>query len=104
VSGQVKIEEVAAEDLPENLQKMTAPQRAAFVGEMGRKRDEIKQQIDSLSEQRQVYVAAEMKRQALDATQGLDDAIRRMVREQARTKGLSFPRDTADRSAANDTE
>jgi hypothetical protein len=104
VSGQVKIEEVAAEDLPENLQKMTPPQRAAFVGEMGRKRDEIKQQIDSLSKQRQVYVAAEMKRQALDATQGLDDAVRRMVRDQARRKGLSFPQDTADQSAANDTE
>jgi hypothetical protein len=104
VSGQVKIEEVAAEDLPENLQKMNAAQRAAFVDEMGRQRDEIKQQIDSLSKQRQAYVAAEMKRQALDATKGLDDAIRRMVREQARRKGLSFPEDSAPLSAANDTE
>ena len=45
-----------------------------------------------------------MERQALDATKGLDDAIRRSVREQARRKGFRFPQDTAPRSAANDTE
>ncbi|MHC4903926.1 MAG: vWA domain-containing protein, partial [Planctomycetota bacterium] len=94
-SGQVKIEEVSAEELPENMQTMTADQREAFVADMGRKRGEIKQQIDSLSQQRQAYVAAEMERQALDASNGLDNAIRRAVREQARRKGLSFPQDTA---------
>jgi hypothetical protein len=45
-----------------------------------------------------------MERQALDASNGLDNAIRRAVREQARRKGLSFPQDTAPPSAANDTE
>jgi hypothetical protein len=103
-SGQVKIEEVSDEELPENMQKMTAAERVVFVREMGRKRGEIKQQIDSLSKQRQAYVTAEMQRQAVDTTKGLDDAIRRAVREQARQKGLTFPEETAPQCAASDTE
>jgi hypothetical protein len=86
------------------MQKMTAAERVVFVREMGRKRGEIKQQIDSLSKQRQAYVTAEMQRQAVDTTKGLDDAIRRAVREQARQKGLTFPEETAPQCAASDTE
>ncbi|MHC4992396.1 MAG: V-type ATP synthase subunit E family protein, partial [Planctomycetota bacterium] len=103
-AGQVKVEEVSGEDLPEAMQAMSTAERVAHVEQMGRKRAEIKQQIESLSKQRQAYVAAEMQRQALDASKGLDDAIRRAVREQARQKGLGFPEDTAPQSAASETE
>jgi hypothetical protein len=103
-AGQVKLEEVARADLPENMQKMTGDQRSAYVGEMGRRRAEIKEQIESVSKQRQAYVAAEMERQALDTTKGLDDAIRRAVREQARKKGLRFPEAEAPESATSETE
>ena len=96
--------EVKHVDLPESMQTMTADERAAYVQEMSRTRAGIKQQIESLSRQRQAFIAAEMERQALDASKGLDDAIRRAVREQARRKGLSFPQDTAPRSAASETE
>ncbi|MHC4211638.1 MAG: VWA domain-containing protein [Planctomycetota bacterium] len=103
-AGQVKLAEVPEADLPQNMKTMTAEQRAAYLQEMGRKRGGIKQQIESLSQQRRAYVAAEMERQALDASNSLDDAIRRAVREQAQRKGLSFLQDTAPRSAASDTE
>jgi hypothetical protein len=103
-AGRVTLAEVRDADLPENMQTMTAAERAAHVEQMRQKRDAIKQQIESLSQQRQAYVAAEMQRRALDDSKGLDDAIRRAVREQARQKGLSFPEETAPQSATSSTE
>jgi hypothetical protein len=90
-SGQVNVEEVAAEALPETMREMSPQERAAYVEQMGQRRAAIKQQIDELGKKRDAYVQAEMQRQALDASKGLDDAIRRAVREQAEKKGMRFP-------------
>jgi hypothetical protein len=57
---------------------------------MSRKRSEIKQQIETLSRQREAFVQEEISRRALDGSKAFDDAIRRAVREQARQKGLRF--------------
>jgi hypothetical protein len=103
-AGQVKLEEVAAEELPDNMQSMTGAQRVAFVEEMGRKRAEIKQQIAELSAKRDAFVQQEMQRQALDDSKGLDSVIRRAVREQAREKGLSFPEESAPQGASANAE
>jgi hypothetical protein len=103
-TGQVKLEEIDPADLPENMRQMTTDERAAYVGQVSRQRDEIKQQIESVSAQRRAYVAAEMKRQALDASKSLDDAVRRAVRDQARQKGLSFPEAPAPESTTSEAE
>jgi hypothetical protein len=103
-AGQVKLEDVAQGDLPERMQMMTAEQRAAYVDEMGRRRAEIKQQIETVSKQREAFVQQEMQRQALDGSKGLDDVIRRAVREQAQQKGLNFPDEQAPESADSETE
>ena len=89
-AGQIKLEEVEAGDLPEAMRGMTVAERSAYIETMGRKRALIQEEINALSQKRNEFVGAEMKRRALDDTQSLDHAIRQMVRAQAVSKGFRF--------------
>ena len=50
-----------AEELPEQLQKMSADEREAYVKEMAAKRAAIQQQIGKLSVERDAYLASLQK-------------------------------------------
>ncbi|MHC4413974.1 MAG: vWA domain-containing protein [Planctomycetota bacterium] len=101
-AGQVKLEEVGPEVLPENMKTMTADERAAYLDEMGRRRAEIQNRIKALSQKRDVFIQARMTEQALDDSQALDNAIRRAVRERAKQRGLRFPESPAPAPAPDD--
>ena len=98
-SGQVKLEEIAADALPEAMRAMTPDQRSAYLEQMSSKRAGIKQKIEAISANRDAFVQAQMKKNALDGSKGFDDAIRSAVREQAEAKGFRFEEPEADREA-----
>ena len=83
--------EIDETTLPESLRKMTLAEREDLVAEMHGKREELRAQITQLSEQRQQYVAQQLKAKGLDASLALDSALRRAIREQADKQGLQFP-------------
>ncbi len=90
-SGQVKLEDVGADLLPENMRSMTATERQAYLDSMDRRRAELRARIDAIGAEREAFLAAEMKSRALDDTKAFDNAVRRAVREQAESKGFVFP-------------
>jgi len=90
VGGQVKIEDVASDQLPENMQAMTADQRRAYVDEMGSKRSGLQSEIQELSQKRDAFVRDEMKKRSLDDSNAFDNVIRRAIRAQATAKGFRF--------------
>lgn len=89
-SGQVKIEEVKVEDLPEAMQKMSPEERLAHVEELTRRRSEIQQQIQTLNAKYEAFVREEMERQAIDASRTFGSAVSKAVRTQAEAKGFRF--------------
>jgi hypothetical protein len=94
--GKVKLEELKDEDLPENMQKMTAEEREAYVADMAKKRTDIQDQIQTLNDARKAYVAAEMKKLADKGEDTLEAVIIKAVRSQAEKKDFKFeqPRET----------
>lgn len=88
--GQVKLEEVAAEQLPEPMRAMTLDERRAHVAVMAAKRAEIQAKIRDLSEKRSEFVSEQMKTAALDESRAFDAVLRRAIRAQAESKGFSF--------------
>ena len=90
VGGQVKIEDVASDQLPENMQAMTSDQRRAYVDEMGSKRSGLQSEIQELSRKRDAFVRDEMKKRSLDDSNAFDNVIRRAIRAQATAKGFRF--------------
>ena len=87
---QIKLEEIAEEELPETMQTMTLDARIAHVEEMGTERAKIQKEIDELNAKRQKFVTAEQMRQQASGTNQFDLIIRNAIRQQAMSRGFSF--------------
>ena len=87
--NKVKIEDVKAKDLPENMLEMTVEERKAYVEIKGKQRAEIQQRIQELDAQRKEYVAKEMKKRQKQGNT-LGSAIIQAISEQARGKNFKF--------------
>jgi hypothetical protein len=89
-SGQVKLDQVKADELPVNMQSMTVAQRTEYVNEMGRRRLGIQERVKQLGSERDAWVAAELERLATDESKSLDHAIRSAMRDRIRSRGYVF--------------
>jgi hypothetical protein len=87
----VKMEEVKAEELPENMRKMSVKERKAYVETQSKKRAEIQKKIQKLNEERKKYVADKQAELAKSNDKDtLDQAMIKSAREQAKRKNFKF--------------
>jgi hypothetical protein len=84
----VSVAEMKAEELPEEMQKMTPKEREAYVEKKSSERIELQAKISKLNEERRKYVADEQKKLSGDNT--LDKAVIDAVRKEATKKGYQF--------------
>jgi len=88
--NQVKLEEVAKDQLPAPMKPMTVEQRREYVRTRANERAKIQNNIQQLNDQRKAYLAQVQKsQQAKDQTLG--SAIILAIREQAQEKEFVFP-------------
>jgi Mg-chelatase subunit ChlD len=89
IDGAVKVDEIETEMLPEPMQAMSPAEIEAVVRENNSRRDELKQEIGRLSEQRAAYIAEEVDAMD-DKDSSLDHQLFDTVREQAGKKGFEY--------------
>lgn len=82
----LKLEE---NSLPEPMKGMPSEERIDYVQEKAAERKAIKQEISELSQQRATYVA-EIKREQLEASPSMSDALTDAVKKQAKEKNFRF--------------
>ncbi|HMJ07374.1 MAG TPA: vWA domain-containing protein [Pyrinomonadaceae bacterium] len=82
----VKLEDVKKEDLPEDLQKMTIPERKKEVDRRIAERQKMRAEILELSKQRDAFIAAERKKGGKE--NGFDSAVAVALREQLLRRGI----------------
>jgi Mg-chelatase subunit ChlD len=87
-NGAVKLAEIEMEALPEELQKMSADEREAYVQEQARRRSGIQEKIKALNAKRQAYLREKIENRK-DAS--LEEQIHATSRDQAREKGIALP-------------
>ena len=87
-NGSTKLESVKSEDLPSELQKLSAEDRAKDIEKRLAERKEIRKQILSLSKQRSEYIAAEQKKRTGGVQNGFDVAVSAALRQQLAKKGI----------------
>ncbi len=75
--------------LPEPMRKMTSVQKREYVASKSKARNEIKQEIQKLSESRETYVAKEKSKLAA-AAPSMSDALTAAVKKQAKEKNYRF--------------
>ncbi|OHB67652.1 MAG: hypothetical protein A2Y77_11755 [Planctomycetes bacterium RBG_13_62_9] len=86
---QVDLSQINKEDLPQDMQKMDAQQRTAFVNARAQERAEIQTRIQQLNGQRNQFVDQEMKKRPQQG-QTLGSAVKQVIREQAARKNYTF--------------
>ena len=87
-NGSIKLESVKTEDLPSELQKLSAEERKQEIAKRLAERSEIRKQIMDLSKQRTEYIAAERKKRKGGAENSFDVAVSAALREQLAKKPI----------------
>jgi len=87
-NGSTKLAVVKDADLPSELQKLSAEERAKEIEKRLAKRSEIRKQILALSKQRDDYLATQAKKGKGGAQNGFDVAVSAALREQFAKKGI----------------
>jgi len=77
---------IKVEDLPQEMQKMTAEERKAHLDAKLKEREEIQKEIGKTSVERQRFIDEEMKKKNLTADASFDEAVRKAIKEQAARK------------------
>jgi uncharacterized protein YegL len=85
-NGAVKLDAVKDEDLPDDLQKLSPAERQKEVERRLAERQKIRDEITSLSKQRDAFIAAE-RRKLTGAKAGFDSAVADALKEQMTRKG-----------------
>lgn len=88
-SGTV-LQEVGVEDLPIEMKDMDASERAEFVEQKSRQREEIQGRIQALADTRRDYIDAERAKLSDGEAKGLDEVVQHGLRSQAEKKGFTF--------------
>ena len=75
-------------ELPEEMRKLNADERKAFIAKKTAERDALQKELGALATAREKFVAEKMKEKGRDDTLGV--AVTKAVREQASKKGVVF--------------
>ena len=84
----VKLEDLKAEELPVEMQKMAGAERKAYVETKAKEREKIQSEINRLNTARSHYIAEQTKQQSNANT--LDGVMSSAIREQAQKKNYRF--------------
>jgi hypothetical protein len=87
-NGTVKLDDVKAEDLPDNLQKLSPADRRKEVERRLAERKQIREEIVTLSKQRDAHIKAQRAKQSGGAKTGFDAAVSAALKEQLARRGI----------------
>lgn len=88
--GDVKLEDLKEEELPEALKGKTLEEKRKIIDEKRVERKKVQEQIMERSQKRANWVASELKNRAISDENSFDAAMRRSIRAQASAKGYTF--------------
>jgi hypothetical protein len=86
------LKSVKEEDLPDELRKLKPEDRLGYLKKKAEERAEIQKKITDLSAKRQKKVDEEQAKQPKsDAERALDEAVKGVIRDQAKARGFEAP-------------
>jgi hypothetical protein len=93
-SGRIELDDIDRDDMPASLQAMAPEEQMEVIRNQARQRDEIKRDIQKLSESRNAYIVEQVGSRA-DTKESLDEKIYSAVKKQAKSKGLVYESEDA---------
>ena len=93
-SGRLELDDIDKDDMPASLQAMAPEDAMEVITNQARQREEIKSEIQKLSESRNDYIRDQVAKDG-GARESLDEKIYSAVKKQAKTKGLVYENEEA---------
>jgi hypothetical protein len=87
-SGEVKLDEIEEENLPEEMREMGKDERAEYLAEKKAERDDLRRRIAEISKKREAYIKAKVAEAG--AEDSFDARVLSMIRTQALDKGITY--------------
>jgi Mg-chelatase subunit ChlD len=87
-SGKVKLDALKTDDLPDELQKLSAEERKQVIAQKIEERKKIRERILELSKKRDAFIQEEQKKHSANNPKGFDEAVTAALRAQIARKGL----------------
>jgi hypothetical protein len=81
--GSVDVSKLKKDELPAEMQKMSAPQRAAYLADMKSKREKLNGALEELGRKRADYLRKEQARATVGAGDAFDIEVARIISAQA---------------------
>ena len=88
--GEVKLEELAVEQLPAEMQKMDKARQEEYVVGKARERKKVQEEIATLNKSRNDYVAKKQRETTKANVNTVNDAVTRAIRREAKNKNYVF--------------
>lgn len=86
------VKKLKDEELCEELKRLKPEEREAYVRKKAAEREELRKQIDELNAKRSKFVQEEMKKQPKgEGDKAFDEAMKSVIRDQAKSKGIVVP-------------
>jgi Mg-chelatase subunit ChlD len=89
-NGTVKLDVLKKDELPDELQKLSADERKKFIAGKIEERRKIREQILELSKKREAFIDEERKKQSAKNPTGFDQAVSDALKVQIARKGLKL--------------
>jgi len=86
-----RLEDVAKDDLPEELRALTVAALRAHVEAQRQKREELKKRIEAIGKERDAFVVAERRKLGEAGKASFEHAVLESVRQQAEARGFRRP-------------
>ena len=89
-AGTVDLSALEESELPERLRPMSLEERELYVEEQRLRRQELRQRIAELGEERRRYVAEQIEARGLDDSRAFDAVVRRAIRARLEERGYEL--------------
>jgi Mg-chelatase subunit ChlD len=86
--GSVALDKLQADEMPDEMKKMTVEERKAFVAAKAKEREELRQKVVELARKRDAYLAEESRKRG--EHDGFDKVAVEALNEQAKKKGFEI--------------
>jgi len=90
-AGVITLEQLDEAELSEELAYLAPEERAVYIEDMQIRREELRQRIQELSQERRRHVATKIRAQGLDDSRSFDAVLRQKIREQLEASGWEPP-------------
>jgi Mg-chelatase subunit ChlD len=89
-TGKVNLAELKDDELPDDLRKLPKEKRQAYLDDLEKKRDKLREEARELAKKRDEYTKEQLEAAGKKTKEGFDQKVEELLRKQAKKAGIDY--------------